>query len=72
MDEIENHKFFFAVKAAVAGSIGGLLFGYDLGVISGALPLLASQFSLTIWNVDVLVGIMAAGSVLGAAVGGEL
>lgn len=32
---LTSRKFRFALKAAFVGSIGGLLFGYDLGVISG-------------------------------------
>ena len=37
---ISNYPLYFAIKVAISGSVGGLLFGYDLGVISGRTPYL--------------------------------
>jgi MFS transporter, SP family, arabinose:H+ symporter len=76
MEQREQHKqgyekvgFPFAIKAGLIGSIGGLLFGYDLGVISGALPQLLTQFSLTSEQEGWVVGAMSAGCIVGAFVG---
>eukprot|EP00636_Phaeomonas_parva_P013162 CAMPEP_0118864478 /NCGR_PEP_ID=MMETSP1163-20130328/9050_1 /TAXON_ID=124430 /ORGANISM="Phaeomonas parva, Strain CCMP2877" /LENGTH=41 /DNA_ID= /DNA_START= /DNA_END= /DNA_ORIENTATION= len=37
----------FALRASAVAGLGGLTVGYDLGVISGALPLLDDDFDLT-------------------------
>ncbi|HEY9714538.1 MAG TPA: sugar porter family MFS transporter [Chroococcales cyanobacterium] len=37
----------FAIFAAAVAALSGLLFGYDTGVISGALPLIKNQFHLS-------------------------
>ncbi len=62
----------FSILVAVVGSIGGLLFGYDLGVISGALPSLSSEFSLNTREKELVVGILQAGCVAGSMVGGSI
>jgi len=62
----------FVVKATTIASLGGILFGYDMGVISGALPQLTATFSLTQNQQQVVVGILYLGGGLGAAVGGTL
>ena len=36
---------FFVVVMAVVAAMGGLLFGFDTGVISGAIPFLQQDFS---------------------------
>ena len=37
----------FEEKAAIVGAFGGITFGYDIGVISGALVSLMQDFALT-------------------------
>lgn len=56
-------------RAAVLAGIGGLLFGYDTGVIGGALPLIASDFS---WESPFEEGVITSSLLLGAAVGAFL
>jgi len=61
----------FYLIAAVA-ALGGLLFGYDTGVISGALLFLRDVMSLSATMQGIVVAIVLAGAALGAAAAGSL
>ena len=61
----------FILVAAVA-SLGGLLFGFDTGVISGALLFVKNDFMLTSTMQGVVTSMVLVGAVVGAAVGGPL
>jgi MFS family permease len=61
----------FYLIAAVA-ALGGLLFGYDTGVISGALLFIRQVMSLSATLQGVVVAIALAGAAIGAAVAGQL
>ena len=58
----------FAARAAVIASIGGLLFGYDIGVVEGALPQLRDEMHLTLAQQDMVVAIMVAGAITGTGI----
>jgi len=62
---------FVYVVVAVA-AVGGLLFGYDTGVISGAILFIKTQFSLSDTMEEVVVSSVLVGAVIGAAMGGVL
>ena len=63
----------FAVRVSAVGSVGGLLFGYDLGVVNSALLQLSHHFDLQRpEEKGLVVSILLAGSVLGALFGGVL
>ena len=57
---------------AVIATFGGLLFGYDTGVINGALEPLERDLALTPFNIGVVAAILLLGAAAGAAVGGKL
>ena len=57
--------------AAVA-ALGGLLFGYDTGVISGAQGFLKKSFHLTSTTQEIAVSAVLIGTIIGAAIGGKL
>jgi len=60
---------YFAVGVA---ALGGLLFGYDTGVISGAILFITKQFSLSASMEEIVVSSVLAGAAVGAALGGAL
>ena len=60
------------VRAAIIASLGGILFGYDLGVISGALPQLKQEFNLSDTDQEIGVSVLYVGSIIGACYGGAL
>lgn len=61
----------YAVAIAVAAALGGLLFGYDTSVISGAILFVRQQFQLTPVETEVAVSIVLAGAAIGAAFAGS-
>jgi SP family galactose:H+ symporter-like MFS transporter len=62
----------FVVVAVGVAALGGLLFGYDTGVISGAILFIQKQFSLSSTLEEVVVSAVLVGAVIGASVGGTL
>lgn len=63
---------YFYIQAILTASLGGVLYGYDMGVISGALPLLSSYFQLTTSQEEWIVSLLYFGGGVGAASGGFL
>lgn len=62
----------FVYIAAIFAALGGLLFGYDTGVISGAELFFRNEFTLTTFALEVIVSGVLAGAAVGALVGGRL
>lgn len=58
--------------ACVVSTLGGLVFGYELGIISGALLQLKVEFSLSCVQQEVLVSSLLMGALLASVVGGWL
>jgi MFS transporter, SP family, sugar:H+ symporter len=54
------------------GALGGLLFGYDTGVISGAILFIKTDFGLSAFWQGAVVAVLLLGAMLGAAVTGPL
>jgi sugar porter (SP) family MFS transporter len=61
----------FVHVAALFAALGGLLFGYDTGVISGALIFIKRDFHLTTIAEEIVVSGVLFGATLGALVGGK-
>ncbi len=64
-------KIFVYIAVGVA-ALGGLLFGYDTGVISGAILFIKTQFSLSSAMEEIVVSAVLVGAVIGAVIGGAL
>ena len=62
----------FVYVAVGIAALGGLLFGYDTGVISGAILFIKKQFSLSATMEEIVVSAVLVGAVFGAAAGGLL
>ncbi|KAG6695875.1 hypothetical protein I3842_09G118900 [Carya illinoinensis] len=65
----------YVLRLAFSAGIGGLLFGYDTGVISGALLYIEDDFEEVdreTFLQETIVSMAVAGAIIGAAVGGWL
>src|ERR1700761_1426338 len=62
----------YTYLVAAIAAIGGMLFGYDIGVISGAENLLTSAFHLSSGSEEVAVAAVLIGAVVGGVFGGPM
>lgn len=60
------------IWVALVVALGGLLFGYDTGVISGALPRIEGDFHLTALSSGVVVSSILVGAMIGALGAGRV
>ena len=64
--QVNGRKIFFF------GALGGLLFGYDTGVISGAILFITKDFGLSPFMQGAIVAALLLGAMVGAALAGPL
>lgn len=69
--KVKHNKALVFVIAAVA-STGGLLFGFDTGVISGALPFLKASWNLTTGQQEWITTAALIGAIFGVLTSGRL
>jgi sugar porter (SP) family MFS transporter len=62
----------YAYLVACVAALGGMLFGYDIGVISGAENLLKARFHLGAGAEELAVSAVLIGAILGGLFGGKL
>jgi MFS family permease len=68
----EQKQLRFLYLVAGIAALNGLLFGYDTGVISGALLFLKKQFGLSVFLQEVVTSSALAGATIGAGTSGRL
>ncbi len=61
---------FWLIMVGLVTMLAGLLFGYDQGVISGALPLITKDFGLTSFMSEVVTSWVTIGALFGALAAG--
>lgn len=72
-DKSSNHKGYLS-RITLIATFGGLLFGYDTGVINGALPFMAQpdQLNLTPLTEGIVASSLLLGAAIGALINGKL
>jgi sugar porter (SP) family MFS transporter len=62
----------FLLKVSFIAGLGGILYGYDMGIIAAALIFVRSSFTLSTQMEEVVVSVVLVGAMLGAVLGGSL
>ncbi|MFI7098588.1 sugar porter family MFS transporter [Streptomyces sp. NPDC050161] len=62
----------FIVGIAAIAALGGALFGYDTGVVSGALPFMEGHFGLSSLGEGVITSALLIGAAFGSLAGGRM
>lgn len=70
-DSLQKHQSLLYLASLVA-ALGGVLFGYDVGVIAGARTLVAQDMSLTCTQEELVVSLMPLGAVSASLLSGWL
>lgn len=69
--DVVRRGYLLYLASAIAAS-GGLIFGYDLAVIGGAILFIRDEFGLTIFQVETIIASALLGAMLGATGGGRI
>jgi SP family galactose:H+ symporter-like MFS transporter len=70
MSDKKNNLYILAIALLV--SVGGILYGYDIGVVSGALLFIQDTIPLTDAQTGLIVGAVLGGGLVGTIVAGPL
>src|SRR5437899_12387897 len=72
MPKLEKKKNIFLLCIAGLVSLGGILYGYDLGVISGALLFIQNSIPMNDTQIGLIVGAVLAGGLVGTLLAGPI
>jgi sugar porter (SP) family MFS transporter len=62
----------FILKVSLIAGLGGILYGYDMGIIAAALIFVRTSFALSTQMEEIVVSIVLVGAMTGALVGGTI
>jgi MFS transporter, SP family, galactose:H+ symporter len=62
----------FVFLVASVAALGGLLFGYDTGVISGAILFISKDLGLTTHQQEITIGVVLVGAIIGSSLSGAI
>ena len=72
MDRTNSDKNYFFIFIALIAALAGILFGYDTGVVSGAILFINDEFQLSAETNGLVVSAVLFGALLGAISSGRL
>jgi len=62
----------FILKVSFIAGLGGILYGFDMGIIAAALIFVRTSFGLSTQMEEIVVSVVLVGAMLGALVGGTI
>lgn len=68
----DSGSFIYTLFISFVAAVGGLLFGFDTGVISGAIPFVTAEFSLNTYQVGFAVSNLMIACTVGALFAGPI
>ncbi len=71
-DKSDKGSMLYLYVVSLAAAVGGFLFGFDIGVISGAIPFITEHFDLDVHMQGFVVSNLVIGCILGAICAGAL
>lgn len=71
MNREQRHKL-FSMSVLIFAAMGGILYGYDLGIIAGAMLFIKHDIAMSIGEMSVLVGAVFGGGALATLITGPL
>jgi SP family arabinose:H+ symporter-like MFS transporter len=72
LKSVNSESTVFLVAITLVATLGGLLFGFDMAVISGVLPFVKNQFSLSAATEGWFVSSALVGCIIGVSFSGDL
>lgn len=66
----QNKQWFYTLYIMLFAGIGGMLYGYDIGVISGALPFMQQEIALSTTQLSMIVAAVLGGGSIATLVSG--
>lgn len=72
MNTLQTKPNVFLSRIALLVSVGGILYGYDIGVVSGALLFIKKSIVLTDREIGLIVGAVLGGGLIGTLIAGPI